>query len=72
MQEAADSAISFGAMNSVVQEVPAIFIQFPSLADDNDDFTIACMPMTEATPAACDDLPIVEGMEEMLNNCTQR
>jgi hypothetical protein len=76
------TAITFGAANFVafVQAVdfapvaiPAVLTaDFPSRADVNDEFIIACMPLTDAAPAECDDLPIYQDMEAMLNNCTQQ
>jgi hypothetical protein len=74
------SAITFGTENYVAgvqAEDPAaartfLIEDFPLLANDNDEFIIACMPLTDAAPAECDDLPIHDDMEEMLNNCTQQ
>jgi hypothetical protein len=46
---------------------------FPSLANDNDEFIIACVVyLTDAPPTLCQSLSIVEDMQDMLNDCTQQ
>jgi hypothetical protein len=69
------TAITFGAKNSVsaVPEAgPAAVIDFPSVANGNDEITIVCLPLIEDAPAACDVLSIDADMEAMLNKCTQK
>jgi hypothetical protein len=74
------TAITFDTGNSVVAVVqavdydvaiPAILTDFPALAYINDEFIIACIPLTGALPAGCDASSIAQDMDEMLNNCTQ-
>jgi hypothetical protein len=71
-------AMTFGTMNTIryVQEVvegpaPVIDLALP-LANDNDEIVVACMPLTDTTPAACNDLLIKEAMEDMIDACTQQ
>jgi hypothetical protein len=77
------TSITFGTMDSVTfgheEEIadpgglsaPASFIDFPELANGNDQLTIACMPrLEEETPAACDNDIIFDNMNTLLNDCT--
>jgi hypothetical protein len=77
------TAITFGAMNSVTfghqEEIadpggfsaPVSYIDFPELANGNDQLTIACMPqLDEETPVACEIYNIFDHMQSMLNDCT--
>jgi hypothetical protein len=46
-------------------------IDFPSFYNDDDELTIACLPLIEEAPEVCASLPIEADMEAMLNTCTQ-
>jgi hypothetical protein len=67
------SAIAFGPANYVSVVVKAdTVIDFPLYANANDKIIVACMPLIEEAPAACDGLPVDADMELMLNACTQQ
>jgi hypothetical protein len=67
------SAITFGDDTYVSVVVKAdTFIDFPLYANANDKIIVACMPLIEEAPAACDVLPVDADMEAMLNACTQQ
>jgi hypothetical protein len=71
------TAITFETESSVVVgsaiAIPAaVLTDFPSFEYANDEFVIACIPLTDAAPAACDGLLVDQDMEAMLNNCTQK
>jgi hypothetical protein len=72
-------AITFGAANyvKVVQAADNIFADESAPAaffNGDDEIIIACMPLTEAAPAACAALPVDvdAAMEAMLNSCSQQ
>lgn len=60
-------------MTILAKSALAAFILLPSFVKGkkNDEFVIACVPLIDAAPAACDAFLVDQDVDLMLNTCTQ-